>query len=437
MPQYVITTAAGTGSPGSGGDGGAATSAAFKYLSGLAMDAFENLYVADPYDCKIRMVTSAGIIQTFAGTGMSGNGGDGGMATNTSLSNPSAVAVDVLRGSVYIADTGNGKIRVVNNNTGIMTTFAGTYYSSYNTYDCAATSAHLVNPAAVAVDSVGNVYVGTGNPYGSNNFQVLVVAHSTGFITLVAGTGAYGSPLSYGGPATSALLNAPTGIAVDSSLNVYIATASQYQSYNQVLVVTHSTGMISVFAGVGSYSYVPNNGDGGPAINAILNYPSGIVVDKDDNVYISDQGYNTVRVVTNGAGIITTLTGGHYSGAPSLGDGGLASSASLSYPGGLAVDRKGDNIYIADRYNYRVRKVTKKFNYPTSQPTQQPTTLPSRPSSQPSMQPSNEPSGQPSLQPSTLPTTRPSMLPSNQPSGEPTKFVWHPKPQVCLLYCMP
>ena len=406
MPQYVITTAAGTGSPGSGGDGGAATSAAFKYLSGLAMDAFENLYVADPYDCKIRMVTSAGIIQTFAGTGMSGNGGDGGMATNTSLSNPSAVAVDVLRGSVYIADTGNGKIRVVNNNTGIMTTFAGTYYSSYNTYDCAATSAHLVNPAAVAVDSVGNVYVGTGNPYGSNNFQVLVVAHSTGFITLVAGTGAYvsyGSPLSYGGPATSALLNAPTGIAVDSSFNVYIATASQYQSYNQVLVVTHSTGMISVFAGVGSYSYVPNNGDGGPATSAILNYPSGIVVDKDNNVYISDQGYNTVRVVTNGAGIITTLTGGHYNGVPSLGDGGLASSASLSYPGGLAVDRKGDNIYIADRYNYRVRKVTKKFNYPTSQPTQQPTTLPSRPSS--------------------------------QPSSVPSVFTWHPKQEVRVFHC--
>ena len=393
----MIITFAGMDSYGNSGDGGAATSALFESPNGLAMDAFENLYVADFYANTIRMVTSAGIIQTFAGTGTYGNGGDGGMATNTSMYNPSAVAVDVLRGSVYIADTGNGKIRVVNNNTGIMTTFAGTYYSSYNTYDCAATSAYLVNPAAVAVDSVGNVYVGTGNPYGSNNFQVLVVAHGTGFITLFAGTGgsnSYMFPLSYGGPATSALLNAPTGIAVDSSFNVYIATASYYSSYNQVLVVTHSTGMISVFAGVGSYSYVPNNGDGGPATSAILNYPSGIVVDKDNNVYISDQGYNTVRVVTNGAGIITTLTGGHYNGVPSLGDGGLASSASLSYPGGLAVDRKGDNIYIADRYNYRVRKVTKKFNYPTSQPSQ-------------------------------------------QPSAHPSKFVWHPKPQVCLLYCMP
>ena len=231
MPQYVITTAAGTGSPGSGGDGGAATSAAFKYLSGLAMDAFDNLYVADSNDCKIRVVNSTtGIIKTYAGTGMQGSSGDGGQAISALLNQPQAVAVDISRGSVFIADTGNGKIRIVTSD-GTITTFAGSGYASSNTYDCAATSAQLVNPASLAVDSVGNVYIGTGNPYGSNNFQVLVVAHGTGFITLFAGTGgsnSYMSPPSYGDPATSTLLYLPTGIAVDSSFNLYIATASLY-----------------------------------------------------------------------------------------------------------------------------------------------------------------------------------------------------------------
>ena len=294
------------------------------------MDAFDNLYVADSNDCKIRVVNSTtGIIKTYAGTGMQGSSGDGGQAISALLNQPQAVAVDISRGSVFIADTGNGKIRIVTSD-GTITTFAGSGYASSNTYDCAATSAQLVNPASLAVDSVGNVYIGTGNPYGSNNNQVLVVTHGTRFITLFAGChSCYSYNNVYGGPATSTSLNAPTGIAVDVHFNVYIATASYYYSYNQVLVITHGTGMISVFAGTSSYNGAPNYGDGGPATSAILRYPSGVCVDGNGNVYISDQQSNNVRLVTNGTRIITTYAGGGSSFG-SLGDGGPATSAHLS-----------------------------------------------------------------------------------------------------------
>ena len=329
----VSPTSGGGGSaPNNGGDGGAATSAQLSYPYGISVDEFENIYIADYGNSKIRMVTRAGIITTFAGTGVTGSGGDGGAAIHGQLYYPQGVAVDIISGFLYIADTGNNKIRVVTKSTGLITTFAGSssYYSSSNTYNCAATSAHLVNPAAVAVDSVGNVYIGTGNPYGSNNNQVLVVTHGTRFITLFAGChSCYSYNNVYGGPATSTSLNAPTGIAVDVHFNVYIATASYYYSYNQVLVITHGTGMISVFAGTSSYNGAPNYGDGGPATSAILRYPSGVCVDGNGNVYISDQQSNNVRLVTNGTRIITTYAGGGSSFG-SLGDGGPATSAHLS-----------------------------------------------------------------------------------------------------------
>ena len=409
----VSPTSGGGGSaPNNGGDGGAATSSQLNNPYGISVDEFENIFIADENNHKIRMVTRAGIITTFAGTGVTGSGGDGGAAIHGQLYYPQGVAVDIISGFLYIADTGNNKIRVVTKSTGLIKTFAGSsssYYSYSNTYNCAATSAYLVNPAAVAVDSVGNVYIGTGNPYGSNNNQVLVVTHGTRFITLFAGChSCYSYNNVYGGPATSTSLNAPTGIAVDVHFNVYIATASYYYSYNQVLVITHGTGMISVFAGTSSYNGAPNYGDGGPATSAILRYPSGVCVDGNGNVYISDQQSNNVRLVTNGTRIITTYAGGGSSFG-SLGDGGPATSAHLSSPNGVAVDVQGRNVFIADTSDLRIRKVTNSIDYPTSQPSGRPST--------------------PSFEPSVLPT------------GEPSKYVWQPKLEEvgalpCYVYVM-
>ena len=370
------------GSCGNGGDGGAAiaTSAQLNNPYGIAADDHETIYIADKNNNKIRKVTHAGIITTFAGTGSWGSSGDGSAAISGQLNQPQGVAVDITSGSVYIADTGNGRIRVVNHN-GIISTFAGSYsYSSYNSYDCAATSAQLVSPGAVAVDHLGNVYIGTGNQYSSNGNQVLYIAHGTSYITALAGCSSCYTN-GYSGSAINVRLYPVTGIAVDVNLNVYIATSTQYQSNNQVLIVTHSTGIIAIFAGSNNWS--PTNGDGGPASSAQLRSPSGIGVDFNGNVYITDQQNNNVRLVSNGTGIITTYAGG---GTGGLGDNGPATNAYLNSPYGIAVNVKG-NVIIADTNDYRIRKITNINDNPTGQPSAQP----SIPTSQPSVQPTGDP----------------------------------------------
>ena len=412
---------AGSRSFGNGGDGGAATSAQLHDAVDVAVDNQETIFIADQHSSRIRMVTRAGIITTYAGiSGSFGSSGDNGVATSAQLNQPQGVAVDVTSGSVYIADTNNYKIRVVTSN-GIITTFAGSnVYSNHNVYDCDATSAKLVTPKYVAVDRLGNVYIGTTDSHISGGHQVLVVTHGTGYITLFAGCDTSHSCSGwYGDPAINFLLDPCTGLAVDVNLNVYIATVSKYSSNNQVALVQHTTGIITLFAG--SYSG-STNGDGGPATIATISYPSGIAIDMNGTVYIADQQNNNVRRVANGTGIITTYVGGNYNGAPNLGDGGLAISASLYSPNGLAVDTNG-NLFIADLNDYRIRKVAITFNYPTSQPTVQPSKI-TQPSAQPTRQPSSYPTMQPSLQPSMLPslqpTCQPTMNPSTQPSTQPS-----------------
>ena len=349
------------------------------------------------------MVNKAGIITTFAGNGNSGNGGDGQQATVAQLYRPQAVFFDVTSGSVYIADTQNGKIRVVTSN-GIIQTFAGSNsYSWQNSYNCPATSSALVSPGVIAVDSLGNVYIGTGSPWGASyTNQVLLVAAGTNYITLFAGCGYGCYNYDMGGTAIGTVIRAPTGIAVDSHLNVYIATSSSnYNDNNQVLVVTHSTGNINVFAGCKPCENMgSNNGDGSEAARASLHSPSAIVFDSNDNLYIADHASNNVRLIANGTNIITTFAG---TGERNIGgDGSAASSAYINYPSGLAVDVKG-NLFIADENNNRIRKVTNSIDYPTSQPSSRPST----PSSQPSI----------------------------QPTGKPSIFVWHPKEEVsCMLF---
>ena len=397
----MITTVAGGSYPGNGGDAGAATSAQLNNPYGIALDKFENVYIADYGNSKVRMVSRAGIITTFAGTGGYGNNGDNGAAASAQLYQPQGVAVDIASGAVYIADTGNGRIRVVTSN-GIITTFAGSNsYNSNNYYNCLATNSQLVSPGAVAVDHLGNVYIGTGSPngYSSSGNQVLFVAHGTGYIKLLAGCDYCYNSLNGGSmSATNVKLNPVTGIAVDANLNLYMATITSNPPNNQVLFFTHGAGMLSVFAGVGGYVYVPTNGDGGPATSAKLHYPIGVGVDVSGNVYIADQQNNNVRRVANGTGIITTYAGGGGSYS-ALGDGGPATNAYLNSPYGIAVDHEG-NVFIADSYDYRIRKVTNVNNIPTFQPTLQP----SNPSSQPSAQPTGKPS------------------------------IWHPKHLVSSLY---
>jgi trimeric autotransporter adhesin len=222
-----------------------------------------------------------------------------------------------------------------------ISTMAGNGTAGYFGDGGAATSAELSNPYAVALDASGNVYI-----VDLNNNVIRKVIVSTGIITTIAGNGTGGD----GGPAYSAALSLPQGIAVDASGNVYIAEAGAYS--NRIRMITVSTGIITTIAGTGTSGY---SGDGGPATSAELNYPSGVAVDASGNIYIADNSNQRVRKVTAGTGIITTIAGtgtGGYSG-----DGGPATSAKLFTPNAVAVDASG-NVYIADWWNQRIRKIT-------------------------------------------------------------------------------
>jgi sugar lactone lactonase YvrE len=329
----TITTVAGNGSCCFSGDGGPATSAELAYPQGVAVDASGNLYIADTDNSRIRKVTS-GTITTVAGTGVYGYSGDNGPATSAELYYPYGVAVDAA-GNLYIADTDNTRVRKVSA-AGVITTLVGGgglgdgglgVFGSLN------------QPYGVARSNTGITYIADA----SHN-RVRAVAAS-GAISTVAGTGVAGFS-GDGGPAGSAQLNNPRGLALDASGNLYIADTS-----NARIRKVSTSGTITTVAGNGGWGY---SGDNGPATSAELYYPQGVAVDASGSLYIADTNNFRIRKVTSG-GTITTVAGTGVYGYS--GDNGPATSAELYYPQGVAVDAAG-NLYIADSYNYRIRKVT-------------------------------------------------------------------------------
>ena len=268
-----------------------------------------------------------------------------------------------------------------------MTTIAGMAAAGNSGDGGPATSATLQRPAGVVVDSSGVLYI-------ADTYNQKIRMVSNGIITTYAGTGSIGSG-GDGGAAVNAQLNYPQAVAVDKlGENLYVAEPDSYR----IRLIVRSTGIITTFAG-STYGY---SGDGGMATNARISNPYGVAVDVSNNVYIVDYDNNDVRLVTKSTNIITTIAGTGTRGYS--GDGAAATSAQLFAPNGLCVDLFG-NLYIADTFNYKVRMVTRGPSSPSGQPT-------IRPSKQPSQQPISRPTRQPSRQPSNQPTRQPSQRPT-------------------------
>ncbi|MFC5470135.1 cadherin-like beta sandwich domain-containing protein [Cohnella suwonensis] len=337
---YYISTVAGTGTGdpidlGDHGDGGPAVSAQV-LPGGVAVDGSGNVYAADLQVNRIRKIKPDGIISSV-------ETGTFNYVETHFMITPYGVAVDGS-GNLYIVD-GNQIRKVTLNGTPneTISTVAGSGVGGYSGDGGPAVTANLFGPTHVVVDGSGNLYIAD-----TNNSRIRKVA-TNGTISTVAGTGVNGYS-GDGGPAVSAQLYDPTGVAVDGSGNLYIADSAN----NRIRKVA-TDGTISTVAGIGSFNNYGYSGDGGPAVSAQLNDPIGVAVDGSGNLYIADSANNRIRKVTPD-GTIRTVAGkdtGGYSG-----DGGSAVSAQLSWPFGVAVDGSG-NLYIADTRNLRIRKLTR------------------------------------------------------------------------------
>lgn len=289
----IITTIAGTGTIGYSGDGGAATSAMLSLPKDVAVDAAGNVYIADYFNKRIRKVTPAGLISTVAGNGGSGYGGDGVMATATTVFNPYGIAVDGA-GNLYISDYGNQRIRKVNT-TGIISTIAGTGTIGSLGDGGPATNARINNPHGLTVDAAGNVYFAD---YANHRIRKI---NTSGIITLFAG--GLGSGYSGdGGPATAARVFNPTSVRLDALGNVFIA-----DYVNGRIRKVDPSGIITSISGtIGGSGY---SGDGGPATAARFAGAIGCSIDASGNVYISDEGNNRIRKVFPGLAPVAAITG--------------------------------------------------------------------------------------------------------------------------------
>ncbi len=358
-PASLIYSVAGNGSFGYSGDGGPALLADLNAPTVSLLDSTGNLYILDSNNNVVRKVAAAtGVITTIVGNGRSGYSGDNGPAISAQLYYPAGMALDG-QGNLYIADSGNNVVREVTAATGVITTVAGNGTSGYSGDNGAATAAELSYPAAVALDSAGNLYIAD-----TYNQVIRKVNASSGTISTIAGNGQWGYT-GDGGAATAAELRDPYGVALDSTGNLYIA-----DSTNQVIrEVNAGTGVISTFAGNGTGAgeiYGGYTGDGGPATGAELNRPDGVALDGSGNVYIADTFNQVIREVAATTGIISTVAGG----APECnslagGDGGPVSSAALCYPQSVFVDHAG-NLYITSPNWARIRLATAPGAVPTA-----------------------------------------------------------------------
>ena len=331
-PDGIIHTVAGTGTAGYNGDGIQATLASLSAPQGIAVDSAGNLNIADTGNCRIRMVTPAGIIATIAGTGVCRASGDGGLAMQAGAALPISVARDGA-GNLFVSES--GRVRRISA-AGLITTVAGNGTAGYSG-DGGPALAAQVDPAGLAFDSVGNLLIADS---GSSRVRMVT---PDGAITTATGSSRFGGD---GGPAVSSRLFRPYFVAFDRGGNMYLS-----DTLNHRVRKVDTSGVITTYAGTGLRA---SNAISGIAANVNIGDPVGVAFDAAGNLYIADN-YNCRVYRVSPEGSLQTIAGTGVLGYD--GDGGDARSARLSSPTGLAVDQAG-NLYIADAYNYRVRKVS-------------------------------------------------------------------------------
>lgn len=331
----IIETVAGT-SRGFAGDGGPALAAQLNQPRDTAVAADGTIYVTDTFNNRIRRIDPDGTISTIAGTGDPEYNGDGIPATSATLHWPHDVTVDD-DGTVYIADSGQHRIRMVDDQ-GVITTVAGTGEPGSTGDGGPATEARITNPKSVVLHD-GSLY------FSSLEDKVRRVDLTTGIITTVAGTGVPGYS-GDGGPATAAQLDSPQRLAIDSTGTVYVADTGN----NVVRRIDPLTGTISTIAGTGTAGL---SGNGAAAVDAEIDHPRGLALAGDSTLYIADSDNHRVRRVDLVTGVIRRVAG---SVRGFSGDGGPANEAQLFQPRGLTVMADG-SLLVADTFNDRLRLI--------------------------------------------------------------------------------
>ena len=340
-PDGIITTIAGLGKPGYGGDFGPADKALLKYPFGISHDNKGNFYIADRGNNRVRKIDQRGIITTIAGDGTHSFGGDYGPANQSSLAFPTDVIVDSL-GTVYIADRNNNRVRKIDR-LGVITTLMGSSQTEFNGDNEIAAETTLHLPFALALNGEDRLLV-----VDRNHFRVREVRLQSNQVETIAGNGTFlfrGD----GGPGAGATLDAPSGIALDSKGNVLFA-----DRLHQRIRRVGSNGIIETVIGNGKQG---NEGNGRPGIEATLHLPEVLVNDHEDNIYLTQRSGNAWIIRKFSAeGIITHFAGNGRQG--NSGDGGPATEASFHTISDIAADGSG-NIFIADSINRNIRKIDK------------------------------------------------------------------------------
>jgi hypothetical protein len=334
----TINTVAGDGDWIYQRDGIPATEAPIFLPSGLAVDANGDLFLCDSSNNRVRRVDAAsGFISTVAGDGSAGAAGDGGPATAAQISNPAGVAIDGA-GNLFIADSGNNAVRRVDAMTGLITTFAGQLgVAGYQGDGGAATSALLSSPHGLALMPGGDLVISD-----TGNNAVRLVNITTHQISTIAGTGVAGYNQD-GIAATAAELNDPYGVAVRSDGTLAIADLE-----NQRVRLVSPAGIISTAAGTGQRN-------GGTPVEQQLDGPADVAFDPAGDLFIADAGNNRVRLILATSGAIQTVVG--INSEQFTGDGGPADQASIYGPYALFFDAVG-NLWLSDTFHNRVRVIT-------------------------------------------------------------------------------